>query len=135
MEGIRGHTASGWEKGTIVQTEEMPAAARRAVDIDVDRGAGTMRIEWQDGHVSNYTLAALRPLCPCAFCSGEMGRPGAVDESTAFTPEQTRLVDIVPVGRYALQPIWGDGHDSGFYTLARLRGLCPCPECRARWGA
>ncbi|GAC1400312.1 MAG: hypothetical protein NVSMB65_18160 [Chloroflexota bacterium] len=51
-----------------------------------------------------------------------------------FTPEQTTLVEMRPVGHYALQPVWGDGHDTGYFTLARLRTLCPCATCRARWG-
>ena len=120
-------------KGTMSQAEEVPPEARRPVDIDVDRAAGTMMIAWQDGHASAYQLAALRPLCPCAYCSGEMGRPGAVDATTTFTRQQTTLREIRPVGRYALQPVWGDGHDTGFFTLARLRMLCPCAACQARW--
>jgi DUF971 family protein len=129
----RDHEWDGEGRSIIVASEEMPLEARRALDIDVDRAGGTMRIEWQDGHISTYRLAALRPQCPCAFCSGEMGRPGAVNEHTVFSAEQTTLVDMLPVGHYALQPIWGDGHDTGLYTLDRLRRLCPCAECAMRW--
>ena len=32
------------------------------------------------------------------------------------------------VGTYAIAPEWGDGHHTGFYTFARLREECPCPE-------
>ncbi len=115
----------------------MPARdqdAIRPAEIEVDPEEGLMRIGWQDGHESLYELAALRPYCPCAACKGEMGIPGSVREDTVFTPEQTTLVDMQEVGRYALQPIWADGHQTGYYPFTLLRSLCPCAECRAEAG-
>lgn len=94
-------------------------------EIEVDPEQGLMRILWQDGQECLYALAALRPLCPCAVCQGEMGMPGAVRDTTVFTPEQTTLADMREVGRYALQPIWADGHQTGYFTFSQLRGLCP----------
>ena len=41
------------------------------------------------------------------------------------------LQAIEPVGRYALRPVWRDGHDTGLFTYEYLRELCPCPECAA----
>jgi len=101
----------------------------RPAEIVCDPEHGLLRIVWQDAHESLYELAALRPRCPCALCSGEMGRPGLVQFDTHFTIEQCTLVDIREVGRYALQPVWGDGHDSGYFTFALLRSLCPCDAC------
>lgn len=89
-----------------------------------------MRILWQDGHESVYDLPSLRPFCPCAHCQGEMGVPGIVDPSTTFSAGETTLVDLREVGRYALQPIWADGHQTGYYTFEQLRSLCPCDACR-----
>jgi DUF971 family protein len=105
--------------------------AIRPAGIEVDPEAGLMRITWQDGHVSLYEVGDLRQHCPCAACQGEMGIPGAVNESTQFTTEQRTLIDMQEVGRYALQPTWGDGHQTGFYTFLLLRALCPCETCRA----
>ena len=34
-------------------------------------------------------------------------------------------VEAVLVGGYALQPAWGDGHDSGLYSFRQLRFLDP----------
>jgi DUF971 family protein len=34
-----------------------------------------------------------------------------------------------PVGRYALQIVWFDGHDTGLYSYKYLRSLCQCAEC------
>ena len=33
------------------------------------------------------------------------------------------IVDITPVGHYAIQPTFSDGHDSGLYTWALLHDL------------
>jgi DUF971 family protein len=39
------------------------------------------------------------------------------------------LERVNPVGRYALNPVWRDGHESGIYSYQYLRELCPCPAC------
>jgi len=58
----------------------------------------------------------LRRLCPCAECKGEWGQPGKLDANPELTPQQTELGDMRPVGRYALMPIWADGHNTGIYS-------------------
>jgi DUF971 family protein len=103
-----------------------------ATRIHADREARTLKIDWQDGHVTVHDFTALRWLCPCAYCRGEAGMPGWLDTAPTLTPEQTRLVDIALVGNYAVAPSWGDGHHTGYYTFALLRDRCPCGECSAR---
>jgi DUF971 family protein len=105
----------------------MPTPAR----IHGDRAAGTLEIDWDDGHRSVYDAVALRWLCPCAHCRGEAGLPGWLDSAPTLTAEQTRLVDLQLVGNYALCPSWGDGHHTGYYTFESLRHHCPCPACTA----
>ena len=109
----------------------MSTQATSATAIHADRAAGTVEIGWADGHVSTYTTEALRWLCPCAYCRGEGGLPGWLDSGPALTDDQTRLVDLKLVGRYAVAPTWGDGHATGFYAFELLRDRCPCPECRS----
>ena len=93
--------------------------------IHADRGAGTLELEWADGHRTVYTAHDLRWLCPCAFCRGEAGLPGWLDTSPTLTEEQTRLVDAQLVGNYALKIEWSDQHDSGIYSFDYLREICP----------
>jgi DUF971 family protein len=41
-------------------------------------------------------------------------------------------LDIVrsePVGRYAVQFTFSDGHATGIYSFEHLRKICPCSEC------
>ncbi len=47
-------------------------------------------------------------------------------------PGEVRATDVKPVGRYALNFVWSDGHDSGIYTYSLLRELCPCQACRGQ---
>ncbi len=109
-----------------------PAEIGAPARIHADRAAGTLRIEWRDGHVTTYDAVTLRWLCPCAFCRGEAGLPGWLDSAPTLTPEQTRLVDLQLVGQYALAPAWGDGHHTGYYSFSMLRDMCPCEACTAR---
>jgi len=102
--------------------------------IHMDRTAGTLAIEWQDGHPSTYDAIGLRWLCPCAFCRGEMGMPGWLDSGPNLTADQTRLVDLHLIGSYALAPEWADGHHTGYYPFTMLRDRCPCPACAGRGG-
>jgi DUF971 family protein len=100
--------------------------------IHADRSSGRLEIVWDDGHETTYDVTTLRWLCPCAFCRGEAGMPGWLDSNPTLTEEQTRLVDVVLVGGYAIAPSWADGHHTGYYTFSMLRDRCPCPECTAR---
>jgi ATP-binding protein involved in chromosome partitioning len=84
-------------------------------------GPRALRIEWRDGHVSRYAVRDLRLACRCARCVDEhTGRPLLVAEGV---PEDVRPVRVSPVGRYAIQITWTDGHDSGIYSFEYLRDL------------
>ncbi len=102
------------------------------MSINADRAAGTITIDWADGHRSAYDATTLRLMCPCAFCQGEAGRPGWLGTNPTLTAAQTQLVDAHLVGAYAVAPVWADGHDTGYYTFESLRAACPCPICTAR---
>ena len=112
-----------------------PSPSDAPARIHADRDAGTLLIEWVDGHVTVYDAVTLRWMCPCAYCRGEAGLPGWLDSNPTLTAEQTRLVSIEAVGSYAVAPSWGDGHHTGFYTYELLRTHCPCPACAAARGA
>ena len=104
-------------------------------NIHADRPGRKLRIEWGDGHETEYDFTALRWLCPCAFCRGEAGMPGWLDSNPTLNEDQTILSDIAMVGHYAIQPVWADGHGTGFYTFQLLREQCPCAEDTARRAA
>jgi DUF971 family protein len=105
------------------------ASRTTPIRIDADRQAGTLRLEWADGHRTQYDTTTLRWLCPCAYCRGEAGQPGWLDTNPTLTPDQVKLVDVGLVGAYAIQVTWGDGHATGYHTFMLLRDRCPCAEC------
>lgn len=87
-----------------------------------------LEIRWQDGHTSVYEPRFLRLNCPCAGCVDEM--TGIRTLNPDIIPEGIYPTAIHHVGRYALQFVWSDGHDTGFFSFETLRELCPCAECR-----
>jgi DUF971 family protein len=103
----------------------------KPVKIHADRSAGTLDIEWADGHASTFEAIPLRWLCPCAHCRGEAGLPGWLDTNPTLTAEQTRLVNVHLIGSYAIAPEWADGHHTGYYPFVLLRDRCPCAACTA----
>lgn len=94
--------------------------------IKLDRDHRTVLIGWADGHESVFDWEYLRWRCPCASCQGEGGRPGELQMAVVLRPEQTDLADLEMTGRYALSPLWQDGHHTGIYTWRNLRAMCPC---------
>jgi DUF971 family protein len=113
----------------------------RPTSIKLDRGRGLLIVPWDDGHVSEYPLAGLREACPCAECRGgheNMGKPAdpSVFDVIPLTRAKSYVLErVLPVGNYAIQPEWDDGHHTGIYTWPYLRALCPCPICRAERAA
>jgi len=95
------------------------------VELRAPRGARTLEIDFEDGHRASYPHEILRGYCPCAVCQGHQG-------PIRFVPGgDLELKDLVEVGDYALQLVWGDGHASGIYTYTFLRELCCCDTCQA----
>jgi DUF971 family protein len=101
------------------------------IAVELDETARLMHIRWDDGHLGEWRWETLRRRCPCALCAGEGILPGIVTLDTFLTPEQTTMERVNWIGRYALAPIWADGHDTGLFTYTRLRELCECEEHRA----
>ena len=107
----------------------------RPVGITADRQSRQLRLDWSDGHQSQYSFSLLRFACPCAECRGGHDQMGRDPEPEIFQqPEEnspaTRLRNIEAVGAYALTIEWEDGHHYGIYNWNFLRALCPCPQCR-----
>ena len=83
--------------------------------------ARTLAIRWADGAESRLDVRELRLACGCAQCIDEWSGEGRLDASAV--PEDVHPLRIEPVGRYAIQIAWSDGHASGIYPFRRLREL------------
>jgi DUF971 family protein len=105
--------------------------------IAISRSKG-IKIDWKDGHRSEYALQYLRDKCPCAGCTGAHGTPprpagpeaGPSNPFPMFQPA-LKMLDARPVGNYAIQIDWSDGHKAGIYSFEHFRNICPCAECQA----
>jgi DUF971 family protein len=116
------------------------------VRVYVSTGAG-VDIAWADGHRSHYEFDFLRDACPCATCNDErrkkaeaaerMGAGMAAGGSAVLPMFKPKLKarGANPVGHYALQIDFSDGHSTGIYSFDYLREICPCDACKAERAA
>ncbi|HWI60178.1 MAG TPA: DUF971 domain-containing protein [Bacillota bacterium] len=91
--------------------------------VDVQHIGEELAIKWEDGSESFIALEKLRRYCPCAGCKGESDIMGNLYKGPdqPLTPAAFQLRRLIPVGTYALQPVWADGHATGIYSFDYLR--------------
>jgi len=83
-----------------------------------------LAIAWNDGTESYLRLELLRRYCPCAGCGGEPDVLGRIARpEVTHTAASFRLRSWQPIGDYAIQPVWQDGHSTGLYTFRYLKEL------------
>lgn len=78
-------------------------------------------IKWSDDSETRYKALFLRLRCPCAMCINEWtGEKMLVDSSI---PEDIKITSTAVVGRYALNFVFSDQHDSGIFSFQYLREI------------
>jgi DUF971 family protein len=90
-----------------------------ALSVDSD---GKLAIDWSDGRRRRYDVGELRRRCPCATCRYE----GDAAERTVGTAEDLSTVSlsqVLPVGNYAYNIQFSDGHSTGIFSLEMLLEL------------
>ena len=86
--------------------------------VDMQVVGRELAVKWSDGGEDFVPLKTLRRFCPCAACLGEKDIFG----KTYRAPERPygagafAVARVLPVGGYAIQIVWGDGHNTGLYT-------------------
>jgi ATP-binding protein involved in chromosome partitioning len=78
-------------------------------------------VQWSDGKESLLQSRDLRLACPCAQCVDEITGEKRLDPASVSPDVWPQ--EISPVGRYALNFQWSDGHRTGIYTFEHLRRL------------
>ena len=111
-----------------------PIPSSDPAEVIVDRQERILIITWRDGHRSVYPFDNLRRDCPCASCNDTRGqrlnaRDLLVLSGPVLKPGEVQITNYRPVGWYALNFTWSDGHDTGIYTYESLRANCPCEQC------
>ncbi|MFN7626619.1 MAG: DUF971 domain-containing protein [Pirellula sp.] len=87
-----------------------------------------LRITWSDGQIQDIPFGKLRGACPCATCKekkkGEAARPkSSLSILSAAEAVPLDIAQMRPVGNYAYNVAFSDGHSSGLFTIELLRGL------------
>lgn len=83
-------------------------------------------IEWSDGRVDRILWRTLRDRCPCATCREKRAAPPSPSPFAILRPEETipvRAAGMRPIGNYAYQIDFSDGHKTGIYSIELLRTL------------
>lgn len=97
--------------------------------------ANEIEIAWSDGQTMRYTAKKLRDVCPCATCREK--RRGDEEKLAKSKSKTNMLLPVLaaseakpltierlrPVGNYAYNIAFGDGHDSGIFTLQFLHQI------------
>ncbi|MHB8249010.1 MAG: gamma-butyrobetaine hydroxylase family protein [Acidithiobacillus sp.] len=78
-----------------------------------------LEVDWADGHTGRVSFEHLRVECPCAECKGH----SPTEARTITGKEDVSISDVQPVGNYAIQIQFSDGHNTGIYTWEYLRFL------------
>jgi DUF971 family protein len=104
--------------------------------IAISKSKG-IKIDWRDRHHSEYSIEFLRDACPCASCTGAHGTEPQKTNYAAPSQEpfpmykpKLKMLNVEPVGAYAMRVDWSDGHNTGIYSFDYLRRICPCDDCR-----
>jgi DUF971 family protein len=80
-------------------------------------------ITWEDGKRCLYAVPYLQLACRCAHCTNEWTGERVIAQKDI--DDRARLLEIEPVGNYALRFKWSSGCMNGIYSFDYLRSLCP----------
>jgi DUF971 family protein len=94
------------------------------VNLKVKIAEQQLVIDWKDGVHTEYALAELRRVCPCATCRSERARRDESPLTVLKTdPTGLRVTAARLVGNYAIEFEWSDGHATGIFDFRLLRSL------------
>ena len=88
----------------------------------------SIEITWSDGTALDYPFGLLRSACPCATCRekkrSEISKPkGRLQILSAEETVPLAVTQMRPVGNYAYNISFSDGHSSGLFTMELLREI------------
>lgn len=89
-------------------------------ELRLRRAARVLEVDFDDGARFALPARLLRAMTPSA---ADRGHGGPDFEPLAGVPEAIALTAAAPVGRYAVRLAFDDGHDSGYFTWARLHRI------------
>jgi DUF971 family protein len=97
----------------------MQTATPIPTGITVHRQSRTLELEFESGQHFSLPFELLRVYSPSAEVRGH----GPGQETLQTGKRNVELTALEPVGNYAVQPHFSDGHDTGIYTWEYLHWL------------
>ena len=110
----------------------VPSVSHTPAGIQRD-GDSAIEISWDDQTTTRWTAAQLRKACPCATCrekrrgeedrqedQGSSKKPIGLPVLSAAEAKPLRIESMRPVGTYAYNINFSDGHSSGIFQLNML---------------
>lgn len=94
-------------------------------EIRLTDGARRLDVHWADGTISRLSVATLR----AGSRSADTVR-AAVDALPPALPDDLAIRDVLPVGAYAVNLVFSDGHDRGIFPWPYLRALAERADAR-----
>ena len=88
-------------------------------EIKLHQTSRILEISFDDGNTFKLPYEFLRVYTPSAEAVGH----GPGQEVLQVGKENVTIIEIKPVGNYAIAPSFSDGHDSGIYTWRLLYQL------------
>lgn len=88
------------------------ASAPPPESITVHARSRVLELAWADGTVHRIPFELMRVYSPSAEVRGH----GPGQETLQQGKRDVDIVDLTPVGNYAIKPTFSDGHDSGLYS-------------------
>ncbi len=88
-------------------------------DITLHARSRVLEIAFDDGQVFRLPFEFLRVYSPSAEVRGH----GAGQETLQVGKREVTITQLEPVGHYAVQPTFSDGHSSGIYSWRYLHEL------------
>lgn len=116
---------AGWGCGCnrLLGIPEGVGQGSRMQPVDMQVVGTELAVKWSDGGEDFVALETLRRFCPCAGCLGEkdiFGKTYRAPERP-YGPGAFEVARFLPVGGYAVQFVWRDGHNTGLYTWEWIR--------------
>ncbi|MCG6899535.1 MAG: DUF971 domain-containing protein [Gammaproteobacteria bacterium] len=89
------------------------------VEINLHQKSRKLEISYSDGQRFELSYEFLRVYSPSAEVQGHGPGQGVLQ----IGKQDVMITHIEPVGRYAIQPTFDDGHDTGIYSWETLYDL------------
>jgi DUF971 family protein len=90
--------------------------APKPVEINLHQKSRVLEISYSDGERFELSYEFLRVFSPSAEVQGHGPGQGVLQVGK----QDVKITQIEPVGHYAIQPTFDDGHDTGIYSWETL---------------